>query len=492
MHPVFYLLSSISFLLMTSSFDIGMVGLGVMGRNLVLNIADRGFAVAGFDLDPGKAESLRQEAGAGKVFTTTVLKDFVSNLKLPRAIILLVPAGGPVDAVIGDLLPHLSEGDILIDGGNSFFKDTERREKRLSESKIHFIGMGVSGGESGARHGPSLMPGGSPTAYERIRPILEAVAARVNDEPCVAHLGPAAAGHYVKIVHNGMEYGLIQLLAEAYDLMHRGLGLGNEEMHDIFRRWNDGPLNSYLVEITANIFRQVDPENGKHVLDLILDTSKQKGTGMWTAESGMELHVPANIIDTSVAWRNLSSLKEERMIAGSIFPDPSSKFSGDKTAFVRSLENAMSMGMIATFAQGMSLLRVASKTYGYGLNLETVARIWRGGCIIRAAVLEKIRKAFSQQPDLPNLLVDPDIAREVSGLQYDLRLISRTAIDLGIPAATFMAALGYFDGYRSTRLPSNLTQAQRDYFGAHTYERLDAKGVFHTHWEELKKSSVES
>ncbi len=467
----------------SASFDIGMVGLGVMGRNLLLNMGDHGFSVAGFDLDSTKVESLRQEAGNRKIFATTALKEFILALKSPRAVLMLVPAGAPVDAVIRDVHPHLSEGDLLIDGGNSFFKDTNLREKTLAEKKIHFFGMGVSGGESGARYGPSLMPGGDKTAYNRIHPILEAIAAKVNGEPCVAYLGPTSAGHYVKIIHNGIEYGLTQLLAETYDLMHRGLDLTNPELHDIYHDWSQGELNSYLVEITANIFKQVDSETGKHMIDLILDTAKQKGTGMWTAESAMELHVPTNTIDTAVTWRNLSSLKDERQAASELLKVSSAPFSGDKKAFVNQLKNALYAAMIITFTQGMTLLRTASKTYGYDLNLEVVSRIWRGGCIIRAGLLEKMRDAYRKQSDLSNLLTDPVLSKEVLARQADLRAIIRTSVDLGIPTAAFMASLAYFDGYRSARLPSNLTQAQRDYFGAHTYERTDAKGVFHTRWD---------
>jgi len=466
----------------SSTYELGVVGLGVMGRNLLLNMGDHGYSVAGFDLDAGKAESLKKEAGSRKIFATSDLKEFIGALKSPRAILMMVPAGAPVDAVIRDVLPHLSEDDLLIDGGNSFFKDTNLREKMLSEKKIFFVGMGVSGGESGARHGPSLMPGGNKDAYDRIHPVLEAISAKVNGDACVAYLGPSSAGHYVKIVHNGIEYGLIQLLAEAYDLMHRGLGLSNEELKKTFEEWDRGELKSYLVEITASIFGQIDDESGKHVIDLILDTSKQKGTGMWTAESAMEMHVPTPTIDTSVVWRNLSSLKGERQAASQLLPVSTPTFSGDKRAFLESIRNAVYAGTIITFAQGIALLRMASKTYDYQLNLETVARIWRGGCIIRAAVLEKIRNAFGKQPDLANLMVDPDLAKELLARQQDLRSVVRAAAEMGIPAAAFMTALSYFDGYRTARLPSNLTQAQRDYFGAHTYERTDAKGVFHTHW----------
>jgi 6-phosphogluconate dehydrogenase len=391
---------------------------------------------------------------------------------------------GPVDAVIRDLLPHLQPGDLIIDGGNSHFDDTDLRGKMLAEKGLHFLGVGISGGESGARHGPSIMPGGPREAYERVRPIFEAVAAKVNGEPCVTYLGPGSAGHYVKMVHNGIEYGLMQLIAESYDLMKRGLGLSDDELHDVYARWNETELNGFLIEITAQIFRQVDEKTGRRLVDVILDEARQKGTGKWTSQDGMELQAPTPTIDAAVAARDLSTYKTERETASRLLGGPSPSFQGERGAFLEQLRSALYAAMILTYAQGMALLRVASQSYGYGLDLEAVARIWRGGCIIRAALLEPIRAAYRARPDLANLLLDPDLSAELVRRQGDLRAIVSHAAGLGIPAPGLMASLAYLDGYRSAWLPANLIQAQRDYFGAHTYERVDARGVFHTRWSD--------
>jgi 6-phosphogluconate dehydrogenase len=391
---------------------------------------------------------------------------------------------GPVDAVIRDLLPHLQPGDLIIDGGNSHFDDTDLRGKMLAEKGLHFLGVGISGGESGARHGPSIMPGGPREAYERVRPIFEAVAAKVNGEPCVTYLGPGSAGHYVKMVHNGIEYGLMQLIAESYDLMTRGLGLSDDELHDVYARWNETELNGFLIEITAQIFRQVDEKTGRRLVDVILDEARQKGTGKWTSQDGMELQAPTPTIDAAVAARDLSTYKTERETASRLLGGPSPSFQGERGAFLEQLRSALYAAMILTYAQGMALLRVASQSYGYGLDLEAVARIWRGGCIIRAALLEPIRAAYRARPDLANLLLDPDLSAELVRRQGDLRAIVSHAAGLGIPAPGLMASLAYLDGYRSAWLPANLIQAQRDYFGAHTYERVDARGVFHTRWSD--------
>jgi 6-phosphogluconate dehydrogenase len=389
-----------------------------------------------------------------------------------------------VDSVIQDVLPHLEPGDMIIDGGNSHFKDTDLRAQTLAEKEILYLGVGISGGEHGARHGPSMMPGGPKDAYERVRPIFDAVAAHVNGEACMTYLGPGSAGHYVKMVHNGIEYGLMQLIAEAYDLMKRGLGLTDDELHAVYNQWNHAELNGYLMEITANIFLHVDEQTGKRLIDVILDAAKQKGTGMWTSQDAMDLQVPVPTIDIAVAMRNLSAFESERVAASKALGGPTPAFQGDREGFLGRLRNALYTAMIITYAQGMAQLRSASQAYEYDLDLEAVARIWRGGCIIRAALLEDIRTAYRTQPDLANLLVDSHFSQEVVARQEDLRTVVRTAAGLGIPTPGLMVSLAYFDGYRSAWLPANLIQAQRDYFGAHTYERVDARGVFHTRWEE--------
>ena len=464
--------------------QIGMVGLGVMGRNLLLNMADHGFAVAGFDIDAKKVSALRTEAASGDVRAAADLKEFVAALAVPRAVMMLVPAGRAVDGVLRDLLPHLAPGDLVIDGGNSYFKDTDVRAKALAEKGIAYLGVGISGGESGARHGPSLMPGGPPDAYERVRPIFEAVAARVGDEPCVAYLGPGSAGHYVKMVHNGIEYGLMQLISDTYDLMKRGLALDDDQLHEVYDRWNRGETAGFLMEITARIFLQVDERTGKRLIDVILDAAAQKGTGAWTSQNAAELQAPVPTIDMAVAMRSLSGRKAQRMEESKLLSGPAGTIEGDATTFIDRLGRALYASMIVTYAQGMDLLRVGSAEYGYGFRLEAVARIWRGGCIIRSAMLEDIRTAFCRQPDLVNLLQDARLAAEVSARQADLRAVVRTAADLGIAAPGLMSVLAYYDSYRSAWMPANLIQAQRDYFGAHTYERIDAKGAFHTRWSE--------
>jgi 6-phosphogluconate dehydrogenase len=465
-------------------YDIGMIGLGVMGRNFVLNMADHGYSVVGFDKNSDQVEALEKQAGALNVRAVKDIKIFVDLLKKPRAAMMLVPAGPPVDSVIRDLLPYLEPGDLIIDGGNSHFTDTDVRNKALKEKDILYIGTGISGGEHGARFGPSMMPGGSKDAYERVRPIFEAAAAKVDGDPCVTYLGSGSAGHYVKMVHNGIEYGLMQLIAESYDLMKRGLGLSDERLGETFRFWNEGELSGYLMEITGNIFREMDPQTGKYLIEVILDEAKQKGTGMWTSQDAMQIRVPLMTIDVAVGMRNLSALKDQRNAASQMFAELDHSFKGDHIALISELRNALYAAMILTYAQGMSQLHVASQEYGYEFQLEDIARIWRGGCIIRAELLEILREAFQRKPDLPNLLLDESLGKLVDVRQEDMRKIVRTAATLGIPAPGFMASLAYFDAYRSTWLPANLVQAQRDYFGAHTYERVDEKGVFHTQWSE--------
>src|SRR5664279_5210190 len=375
-------------------YEIGMVGLGVMGRKLVLNIADHGFSVAGYDQDPNQVEALRKDSADRDICGTDNISDFISKLRPPRAVMMLVPAGAPVDSVIKDVLPHLDKGDLIIDAGNSYFKDTDVRARNLAAKGIQFLGVGVAGGEEGARHGPSIMPGGPKKAYERVRPVFEDAAAKVNGDPCVTWLGPGSAGHFVKMVHNGIEYGVMQLLAETYDLMKRGLGLNDDELRDVFCAWNKGELNGYLVEITSHIFSRQDEKTGKRLIDEILDVAKQKGTGMWTSQSAMELQVPIPTIDLAVAMRDLSVFEKEREQAGAIYQRSIRRFAGDHKTFLTQLGRALFAAMIITYAQGMALLGVASETYKYHLNLEAVARIWRGGCIIRAELLEDICAAL--------------------------------------------------------------------------------------------------
>lgn len=464
-------------------YEIGMIGLGVMGRNLMLNMADHGFAVIGYDKDPAKVASLQREAENREVDSTSNLKQFIHLLRRPLALMLLVPAGAPVDSVIKELLEHLQPGDLIIDGGNSYFKDTDVRTRDLAARGIHFLGVGISGGEEGARHGPSIMPGGSKEAYERVRPIFEAVAAKVNGEACVTWLGPNSAGHFVKMVHNGIEYGMMQLIAETYDLMKRGLGLKDSEISQIYTSWNQRELNSYLMEITSHIFTKKDTQTGGPLIDEILDVAKQKGTGMWTTQNAMELQVPVPTIDQAVAMRDLSVFVHERKLASTLYQHPIQPFSTDRKTFLAHLFSALYAAIILTYTQGLALLKVASTKYKYQIHLEEVAKIWRGGCIIRSALLEDIRAAFRAKPDLPNLLLDPHLARTMEEHLEGLREIVCQAAGAGVPVPAMNASLGYFDAYRSAWLPTNLIQAQRDYFGAHTYERIDTKGTFHMEWE---------
>jgi 6-phosphogluconate dehydrogenase len=463
-------------------YEIGMIGLGVMGRNLLLNMADHGFSVAGYDKDPTKVEAMRKEAEKRDIRCTANLKEFISSMSFPRTIILLVPAGAPVDSVIKELSPHLQKDDLIIDSGNSYFKDTDLRTIRLKKNGILFMGMGISGGEEGARHGASIMPGGLKKAYERVKPILEAVAARVNGEPCVTYLGPFSAGHFVKMVHNGIEYGLMQLISETYALMKLILGFSEDQLQNVYSEWNKGELNGFLMEITGNIFGRVDDKTGKRLIDEILDVARQKGTGMWTSQSAMELQVPVPTIDMAVAMRDLSVFEEQRETANKIYLDPKSSFSGDKIKFLIQLRKALYVSMLTIYAQGFALLLAASDKYGYHLDPEAIARIWRGGCIIRAALLEDIQAAFHSKHDLLNLLLDPYLSKEIRENQEDLRQVVCQASIMGVPVPGIMASLGYLDAFSSAWLPANLIQAQRDYFGAHTYERIDEKGTYHTEW----------
>ena len=427
---------------------------------------------------------MKKEGGRDSVDATSDAKAFLAAQRLPRAIILLVPAGKAVDAVINELTPNLTPGDLLIDAGNSQFKDTDRRHQELAAKQLNFFGMGVSGGESGARYGPSMMPGGPKPAYERVKPMLEAIAAKVNGEPCVAYMGSGSAGHYVKMVHNGIEYGIMQLIAEIYDLLHRGLKMSNADLATLFDGWHRGELNSFLMEITAKILRKIDSKTGKHLVDVILDVARQKGTGKWTSQEAFDLQSPLLTIDAAVSMRDISAYEAERTQASKLYAINQAPFAGDRAAFLDKMRDAAFASILLTYAQGFALLRKASQTYNYGLDLGSIAKIWRGGCIIRASALESFRAAFESQPDLPNLLLNAKIAETMRTRQGGLRAAVVAAIEHGIPAAALMNALAYFDAFRTARLPTNLIQAQRDFFGAHTYERIDEKGTFHTKWEE--------
>jgi 6-phosphogluconate dehydrogenase len=470
--------------------QIGMIGLAVMGENLALNIARNEFPIAVYNRDTSKVDKFLKRAEGKNVIGTYSLEDFVTSLSRPRKIVLLVKAGGPVDDVLAQLKPLLSPGDIVIDGGNSYFENTRRREKEMREAGFNFIGSGVSGGESGALWGPSLMPGGDRQAYEQIRPIWEAIAAKVDDGPCVTYIGPDGAGHFVKMVHNGIEYGDMQLIAEAYDILRNALGLGASELADIFAKWNAGDLNSFLIEITAKIFTVADPKTGKPLVDLIMDVAGQKGTGKWTAEVALELGVVIPTMQAALDARVLSGRKAERVEAAKQLPGPQVRYNGDKQELIAAVHDALYASKICSYAQGMSLIRRGSDEYKWNVNLGELSRIWKGGCIIRAQFLDKIKQAYQRQPDLPNLLVDPDFKAWVLEAQPRWRQAVTTAQSLGIPAAAMSASLAYFDTYRTANLPLNLTQAQRDFFGSHTYQRTDdPKGEFvHTEWEELAKN----
>lgn len=463
-------------------YDFGMIGLGVMGRNFLLNIADNGFSVIGLDRDAEKARSLETEGASDQIAGTTDMTAFIGQLKVPRKIMLLVPAGKPVDAVIADLLPHLDKGDLIIDGGNSFFEDTRRRTVELADQDILFMGAGVSGGAEGARKGPSIMPGGNKEAYRLIAPIFEAVAAKVDGDPCVTWVGKGAAGHYVKMVHNGIEYALMQLIAEAYDLLARAGGFGNPALAELFGQWNEGRLRSFLIEITADIFAKADDNGEGWLVDKILDKAKQKGTGKWTSQNAMDLGIPVPTIDAAVTMRGLSSLHQQRQRAASIYPVITSGKVVEPEVFAREVESALYFAFVVAYAQGLNLLKAASEEYDFELDLSAIARIWRGGCIIRADLLETIRGAYSTDTNLANLVLADSLHEQLLNARSSALQIQKVAASLDIPILAFSSALHYFDAYRSPRLPLNLVQAQRDYFGSHTYERLDKPGIFHTEW----------
>lgn len=465
----------------------GVIGLAVMGENLALNVESRGFPIAVYNRTASKTKEFMETRAVGKdVKAAYSLEEFVQILERPRKILVMVKAGPPVDAVIEQLKPLLEEGDMIIDGGNSLYEDTERRTRDLeSTTKLGFVGMGVSGGEEGALHGPSLMPGGTEFAYRELEPILTKIAAQVDDGPCVTYVGPGGAGHYVKMVHNGIEYGDMQLIAEAYDVLKNGLGLSNQQLQETFAEWNrTDELNSYLIEITADIFKYVDPETGHHLVDLILDSAGQKGTGRWTVLSSLELGVSIPTIYAAVNARVMSAYKDERVAAAKELPGPGETYPGDAALFVNKVGDALYCSKMCSYAQGMALIAKASQEFNYNISLPESARIWKGGCIIRAGFLDKIRKAFAENPGLPNLLLAPEFKQSILDRQEAWREVLVLANKLGIPVPAFSSSLDYFDSYRRANLPQNLTQAQRDYFGAHTYERTDKpRGeFFHTEW----------
>ncbi|HUE75703.1 MAG TPA: NADP-dependent phosphogluconate dehydrogenase [Chloroflexota bacterium] len=469
----------------TGGASIGLIGLAVMGENLALNIERNGFPIAVYNRTAERTRDFAAKHAQGKkVAATYTIDEFVGALSRPRRIIMMVQAGAPVDAVIGQLLPFLEPGDVVMDGGNSNFKDTERRGRELATAGVHYFGVGISGGEEGALKGPSIMPGGPREAYHLIEPILTKIAAKVPDGPCTTYIGPGGAGHYVKMIHNGIEYGDMQLIAEAYDLLGRTLGLGAQDISEIFQRWNQGELDSYLIEITARVLAEVDSETGKPLVDVILDQAGQKGTGRWTSHEALELGIPIPTIDAAIWARTISAFKEERVHASQYLrgPDAPPEANGDK--LIEEIRQALYSSKIASYAQGMALLSAASREYKFELNLAEVARIWKGGCIIRAKLLGEIQAAYQKQPDLKNLMLDEAFRQSLNNGQTAWRDVVCTAKLHGVPCPASSASLDYFDSYRSARLPANLIQGQRDHFGAHTYQRVDRPGTFHTEWLE--------
>jgi 6-phosphogluconate dehydrogenase len=464
--------------------NVGLIGLAVMGENLVLNIERNGFPVAVYNRTTSKVDEFVNGGAKGKrIVGTHSIEAFVAAIAPPRRIMLLVKAGPPVDDFIDQLVPHLDPGDLIIDGGNSLFTDTIRRTKSVEAKGLLYIGTGVSGGESGALWGPSIMPGGSREAYELVAPMLTAISAKVDGEPCCAYIGDDGAGHYVKMIHNGIEYGDMQLICEAYSLMADVLGLSADELHTVFTEWNQGDLNSYLIEITSKIFAKRDPDTDKPLVDLILDTAGQKGTGSWTSQNALSLGVPAPTIAEAVFARCISAGKEERVAASKVLRGPTGGFSGDRDTFIRAIHDALYAAKICSYAQGFALMKAAAAEYDWTLNFGEISMIWRGGCIIRAHFLNRIKEAYERDPGLPNLLLDPYFTQIIETSQANWRRVVATSAELGVPTPAFGSALAYYDSYRSARLSANLLQAQRDYFGAHTYRRVDREGVFHTEWE---------
>jgi 6-phosphogluconate dehydrogenase len=462
---------------------IGIVGLGVMGENLALNMASKGFSVAGFDLDAKKVDSFARKTAGKNAVAAPSLDAFIASLDSPKRIFMMVPAGKPVDAVIASVRPHLAAGDLLIDGGNTNFHDTARRIGELEGSGVLYVGAGVSGGEEGALHGPSIMPGGDPAAWPVAKPVLQAIAAKADDgEPCCDWIGGGGAGHFVKMVHNGIEYGDMQMICEAYWLMQTLLGMAPEEAGKVFAEWNKGELSSYLVAITAEILARKDPETGTPLVDVILDTAEQKGTGKWTGQIALDLGVPAPTIADAVFARSLSALKQERVAASAVLPGPVPDFAGDRSDCLEMIRRALFCSKICSYAQGFQLLRAADEQYRWSFRFGTISSLWRAGCIIRAQFLDKIKQAYDRNPHLANLLLDDYFAGIIAQHQQGWRKVVSLAVENGVPVPAFASALAYYDGYRSARLPANLLQAQRDFFGAHTYHRVDKPGTFHTQW----------
>lgn len=461
----------------------GIIGLAVMGKNLALNIESKGYSVSVYNRSKDKTDQILAENKGKNIIGTYSIEEFTESLERPRKIMMMVKAGTPTDIIIHQLIPYLEKGDILIDGGNAFYADTKRRNEELSELGIHFIGTGVSGGEEGALRGPAIMPGGQKEAYDLISPIFKDISAKVNGEACTTYIGPDGAGHYVKMVHNGIEYGDMQIICEAYFILKQVLGLDTQELHEVFSEWNKGELNSYLIEITAKIFTKKDDKTGKPLVDLILDTAGQKGTGKWTSQSALEIGVPLSLITESVFARFISAMKSERLTASQVLKGPIIQpFSGDKKNFIESVRKALYMSKICSYAQGFAQMRAASNEYNWNLKFGDIAMIFRGGCIIRAQFLQHIKNAYDREPDLKNLLLDPYFSEIATNYQQSLRDIVGIATQSGIPVPCFSSALSYYDSYRSAILPANLLQAQRDYFGAHTYERMDMSGTYHTNW----------
>jgi 6-phosphogluconate dehydrogenase len=463
----------------------GMIGLGTMGRNLALNIEEHGFPTVVWNLETDWTEVFLREHAGAKFTGARTLEEFVAALDRPRRLMMMVPAGKPVDEMIAKLTPLLEAGDILIDGGNSHFEDTRRREAALRAVNLNFVGCGVSGGEEGARFGPSIMPGGSDAAWARIRDVLEAISAKTEAGPCVTHVGPDGAGHFVKMVHNGIEYGDMQIIAETYDVLHRGLGLTTPEAGEVFAQWNRGPLESFLIELTAHVCTVIDPVTGQPLVDVIQDKAGQKGTGKWTAQIALDLAVAIPTIGAALDARVLSSLKGERVAASGLHPqtDVRAPFAaGDRTRWTEDLRDALHGARVCSYAQGMAVIAAGSAQYSWGVNLAEMARIWKGGCIIRARLLDAVRQAFTANPTLPNLLAAPAIAAELQRAAPGWRRAVAAAASAGIPVPAIAASLAYFDSYRTARLPQNLTQAQRDAFGAHKYERVEQPGFVHSEW----------
>lgn len=465
-----------------SKQQFGIIGLGVMGRNLALNIESRGFSVSVYDAWTERVTEFANNITDKNIVGTFTIKEFAASITVPRRILIMVKDGKPVDDMIDQLKPFLSKGDILIDGGNSFFMDTVRRNKTLESEGFRFIGTGVSGGEEGALKGPAIMPGGQKDAYELVAPILTAISAKVNGEPCCTYIGSDGAGHYVKMVHNGIEYGDMQLISEAYFLLKNIVGLSTKELYNVFSEWNKGELDSYLIEITRNIFSKIDAETGKPVIDIIKDTAGQKGTGKWMSQSSLDLGVSTPTIAEAVFARCISAIKEERVAASKILEGPNATFKGVASEFIESIRKALYASKICSYAQGFALLKAAAKEYGWQLNYGDIAMIFRGGCIIRAQFLQKIKDAYDKNPELANLMLDEYFRGILQNYQQDWRKVIAEAVTLGIPAPAFSSALSYYDSYRSSHLPANILQAQRDYFGAHTYQRIDKEGTFHTQW----------